>query len=119
MHNYDLEAAAVKSGLEYEDIKEVLELYFEEADEILNDITAACQNNEEEIIKRLSHSLKGSSSNLSIRNVVHAASQLEELAGTASYDYLLSQVKSLANEVTNARKAVIKAFSDVGITIDV
>ena len=95
--NYRLEEVADELMLEVEDLKEILEVYFEEAEEILLECETAWEASDIVSLSKLFHTFKGSAANFRMHDLSDLAVLLEKAAKEAN----LTEVKSL---LMNLRK---------------
>jgi len=96
----------VKSDDDQDIVIELIDLYLNSAPRRIEEIRNATADDARCVIKRLAHTLKGSSSTLGLRGVANACQQLEDLSSTsgASANTLLGTLESRFAE---ARKALI------------
>lgn len=81
---YDLEKAAADLMVEPDDLAAILDFFFSEALNILSECEAGMKSADFDSLKKLFHSLKGSSSNFRMHGLQDMAARLEE--GAAARD---------------------------------
>ena len=89
--DYRLEEVADELMLEVEDLKEILEVYFEEAEEILMECETAWEASDIVSLSKLFHTFKGSAANFRLHDLSDLAVLLEKAAKEAD----LAELKSL------------------------
>lgn len=77
-YNIDLEQIANKLDFELEDVKMLMEVFLETTDELMDELQKAIYENDLKKIYTLSHTIKGSSSNLTLVNISSLAAEIEQ-----------------------------------------
>jgi HPt (histidine-containing phosphotransfer) domain-containing protein len=97
---------SVKSDDDQDIVIELIDLYLNSAPRRIEEIRNATGDDARCVIKRVAHTLKGSSSTLGLRGVANACQQLEDLSSSsgASANMLVGNLESRFAE---ARKALI------------
>lgn len=85
---------------------ELIDLYLNSTAQRIKEIRTAAEGEEWCVIKRLAHTLKGSSSTLGLRGVAKACQQLEDISSTS--DPIANKLlETLDSRFAEARKALI------------
>lgn len=106
MIKYDVKATADELMLNVEELKEVFDLYFDEATNILSVCkTSANQQEYAEMAKAL-HSLKGSSNNLRLTEIAELAASLENLIVTGDQTQIKQRLDSLFAKITMMKEHI-------------
>ncbi|MBM7866809.1 hypothetical protein GTO89_04185 [Heliobacterium gestii] len=101
-----LEEAAASLLLSPEEFREVLEIFFEEAEKSLAGIDAALPKGDEKALKALFHDLKGSAFNFRIDEVGERAKTLEACAATGDWDRIHREFPLLRDELVQIKRMV-------------
>ncbi len=102
---FDLKVALERVGGDEELLKEIAELFVEDAPKLLEAIRVAIESGDGAALHRAAHSLKGSVSNFGAPEAVAAAMQLEAMGKDNHLDR--------ASEVFSVLKVEIETVSDV------
>ena len=100
----DIETLSHKLGFETEDVMMLLELFGEAAQSSLAQIEDAIEANDYATIAKEAHSIKGSSANLALADIVDIARELEMYAQRHKAD----QVRSLFQDLEAMIEKVIE-----------
>ena len=104
--SYSINQAAEELMLEPEDLKEIFECFFSEADEILPKCEEALEEQDAEMLKENFHALKGSAANLRIKAVSDLALTLENEAKKGNFPAIAVSMSALKKEIVTARVIV-------------
>ena len=105
--NYRLEEVADELMIELEDLKEVLEVYFEEADGILSECETALEASDVDSLNKLLHTFKGSAANFRMSNLSALALSLEKAAKAADLSVVKTYLPNLRKEFDQMQNYVI------------
>jgi len=89
----DIEKLAENLGLEKEDFTELFELYVQTTSSDLEGLRAALNSGESEEVHKKSHSIKGSSGNLALKELYELAREIDDRARADMLDGLEDRVR--------------------------
>lgn len=107
--NYDVKAAAEELMLTPDEMKEVYELYFDEAEELLTACQAAMEEKNDTKLAKALHALKGSSNNLRMNEIGQIALAMEKQAVAGEAAQAMQQLPELRDKI-DAMKDFVHAF---------
>jgi len=107
---YNPAAAAESLMLEADELKEILDLFFEDADSLLEQVMAALDAQNSKEIIRILHNLKGSAANLRFETIAGIAAKLETEAKQGNFEVIPSQLPGLQAEIRSAQEDVERYF---------
>jgi len=96
---YDVSIVAAELMLTKEELREVLDIYFQDAKELVADCYCANQRKDYSEIAQRIHALKGSSLNLRMDNIADMALEIEQLASQTRRD--------IADDLSRVERAII------------
>jgi HPt (histidine-containing phosphotransfer) domain-containing protein len=96
----------VKSDDDQDIVIELIDLYLNSTPRRIEEIRNATASDASCVIKRVAHTLKGSSSTLGLRGVAHACQQLEDLS-SSSGPIANTLLETLESRFAEARKALV------------
>lgn len=107
---YDIENAAQDLMLETSDLKEILDIYFPAALELIAECEAAYSKEDYRKMAAAMHSLKGSSYNLRLKEIGDLASQYEVAAQAEEFPWAMAKLVILRNKVLNIQELARKFY---------
>ena len=96
----DFERVEEATGGDYEFMKELVDLFLEDAAERLRELEAALASNDAEQLGKCAHKLKGSSANVGADHMSHLAKNLEERAKQSNLDQAEQLVAMIARQLS-------------------
>jgi HPt (histidine-containing phosphotransfer) domain-containing protein len=96
----DFERVEEATGGDYEFMKELVDLFLEDATERLRELEAALATNDAEQLGKCAHKLKGSSANVGADHMSHLAKSLEERAKQSNLDQADELVAMIARQLS-------------------
>jgi len=88
-------------------VGELIDLYLEDATAKLAAMREAATKTNEALLKRISHSLRGSSANLGVRQMAALCDQLEQIKGNGSLQTVGTHLTRLEEEFDLVRKIFV------------
>jgi HPt (histidine-containing phosphotransfer) domain-containing protein len=107
----DVADALERLGDDHELLREIVQIYVEDAPAIVDRIHAAVKAEDAPAVQHSSHSLKGLASSLSAHEVVGAAARLEHLGASHNLDevqHALEEVDQRVEELNTAIQEFLK-----------
>ena len=104
--DYNINEVANDLMVEPDDLREVYEAYFIESAEIISEIKTALEDNDSIKLKKMFHSLKGSSANLRMDVVADLARNMEQSAGKNNLDTIRLQMSRVENEISELQQGI-------------
>ena len=105
---FDLSVALERVGGDEELLKEIADLFVEDAPHLLEAIRVAIASGEGAALHRAAHSLKGSVANFGAEEAVKAAFQLEQIGKSNCLDGATDVFSSLKNEIETVSDALAR-----------
>ena len=96
---FDLNAALERVGGDQELLKEIADLFLDDAPNSLASVRAAIEANDGAALQRSAHSLKGSVANFGAEEAVDAAFRLEKMGADGKLDGAMAVFAELENEL--------------------
>lgn len=112
MEKYDMEAAAEGVMLTIDELKEIYDIYFEDAVEQMQAAYVAVEQQDYIALGKVMHALKGSSSNLRMDTIAVLTSRMEEFAKTGRGAEVASYLPGIAEEIEGIKKQVYAFYED-------
>ena len=106
MGKYRVEEIAAELMLDPEDLGEVFEAFFDETQEMLLKCEKALKNNDYQTLKKIFHSLKGSSANLRMKTLNELAVALEDGSNSFDQGLIEGSLPDLQKELTFLQEQV-------------
>lgn len=103
---YNIEESAKKLMVGQDDLLTILDFYFTEAFETLDRCHTAMEDGDSETLKRLFHSLKGSSANFRLHDLWELASRMEAWAGTSNLKMIAETLPLFRRELESIVRQV-------------
>jgi len=103
---FDTERALDVVGGDLELLREVVDVFFEEAPDLLREIREGIEQRDATRVRKAAHSLKGSVGNFGAEPAYEAARKVESLAEQNDIDGAAEALKSLEIELDRFRKAI-------------
>lgn len=103
---FDREELLERVGDDEELIEQLLDLFAEDYESRLTDIETSIKARDYDTVRKASHTLKGSSGNLSFHRVYYTARDLETAAAEQKYDQMTSLFKILHAQVLEALQTI-------------
>lgn len=104
--SYDVEKAASELMIEPSDLTMVLEYFFSEALDIFEEYERALKSSDCKALKKIFHTLKGSSSNLRLTSLSKLAADLEAEARPDRLDHIAGLMQIFQGEFFTIREKV-------------
>ncbi len=92
-------------------LQELVDMYLEDAQALLQDLQSALAKASAEDVGRTAHKLKGSSANMGAQRISHLATELEEAGRSASLGNAPQLVMTLENELGSVKVAFQRLLS--------
>lgn len=96
----DFERVEEATGGDYEFMKELVDLFLEDAAERLRELEAAVSAGDADSLGKCAHKLKGSSANVGADHMSHLARSLEDQARSANLTNARSLVDQIAEQLS-------------------
>lgn len=96
----DFDRVEEATGGDYEFMKELVDLFLEDAAERLRELEAAVASHDAEQLGKCAHKLKGSSANVGADHMSHLAKSLEERAKQANLEQAEEIVAMIAHQLS-------------------
>lgn len=109
MIKYNIEDVASELMFTSVELREIFEIYFEEATQLLPDCQAALANQDYVKFSQIMHGFKGASSNLRMQKITSMAEPLEQKAKMGGSAEITLELLSIQEEI-NALKEYVDAF---------
>jgi HPt (histidine-containing phosphotransfer) domain-containing protein len=77
-HGFDLERVLEETGLDREEYLEIYDLFKENFAELMEELEAAVANNESNMVRQASHTIKGVCSNIGFMDLANIAKTIQE-----------------------------------------
>lgn len=105
---YNTGEAAESLMIEERDLLEILEVFFHETTDILLDCDKAFKNGDSGTLKKLFHSLKGSSANFRMNHLSELAARMENGAGSSDWKLIAETMPLFLSELESIQKQARK-----------
>lgn len=110
---YDVEKIADELMFTTSELKEILDIYFEEAIELLQECHSALDRQDYAAVGKIIHALKGSSSNLRITTVTEIATELEQMAISGEKAPLFHYLPIIQDKIAILKEHIDVYYADV------
>jgi len=113
MLQYDVEKIADELMFTTSELKEILDIYFEEAIELLQECHSALDRQDYAAVGKIIHALKGSSSNLRITTVTEIATEFEEFVRSGERTRLSHYLPIIQDKIASLKEHIDAYYADV------
>jgi len=112
MIEYDVEGIASELMLTTSELKEVLDVYFEECENLRPDCLVAMGNQNYKALRKIAHGFKGSSANLRMGKIVAIAAVLEQQAISESREEITLSLAILEQKIVKIKECIDIFYTD-------
>ena len=112
MINYNIEEVAEELMFTTDELREIFEIYFEEAIHLLPDCHAALATQDYLKFSQIMHGFKGASSNLRMNEIADLAEVLEKRGKTGGGPEMALELPGIKNAIDALKKHVDDFYAD-------
>ncbi|MFZ5631347.1 MAG: Hpt domain-containing protein [Bacillota bacterium] len=103
---YDVKKVAAELMVEPEDLIDILKIFFGEAFKILSECEKAVRDSNFDVLKKLFHTLKGTSSNFRMNNLNKLVAAMEKAAKSNDLAHIKDLLPASHKELTSIQEQV-------------